>query len=391
MKKKIQIDFDDIKDRLANGEVLEYIRTKSYIDIAGSTFRYRCAKEGIGSDARINRRKSKVDAAIEPTDGFSVKGVSTMIDSEGEVRLQWIKTDRDKDLQYKMMLDAVNSLSETVSITERIPYSVESNSKLLTNYILTDMHLGLLAHRSESGNDVDTKIVYNNTLTAMNLLINTSPDSEIAIISDLGDTLHSANDDNRTKSGHVLDIDGRHSKIFLMAVKLKIAMIELALQKHKNVVYIAVAGNHSDLVSIYIKAVLEAKFENNPRFCIHGQNTIHQYYHFGNVLLGYAHGHTGASKNLPSVMIQDNINIVSETKYRFFHSGHYHSQKVIDDPLCLIEHHRNLTNNDFWSQAAGFRTNKQMTSITYHKEYGEWSRNIASLAEVEDYIRSCGS
>jgi len=376
-------NWKDILIAIRDGESMRSVAKK--YGVKHQTISARLWKKDAQSDRDFITSKRK---ATRNTKGFSVKGISTYYDKKGNVTGQWVKEDKLKEdyleIFNKTTADLVKKIKPVKNI--QVDSTIYSENTLLTNYLLVDMHLGLLAHKDETTKNVDSKIVYKNTLTAMELLINNSPSSETAIISDLGDTLHSSDDANRSKSGHILDVDGRHYKLFSMAVQLKIKMIEMALKKHKKVKYIAVAGNHSELVTIYIKAVLQAKFANEPRFEIEMSNAIHQYHKFGKTLLGYTHQHTTKASRLPEIMMIDNIDIVSETKYRYFHCGHFHHTKVIDNPLCFVENHRNLTDNDYYSQSAGFRTNKEMKSITYHKDYGEWCRNTVPLTLVEDYL-----
>ena len=373
------MDYDKIVKDFENNISLEEISKKHKITLP--SLKHKLVESGLLIET--------VKTIKKPTEGMFVKGTSTLVDSEGNVKLQWIKLNKNEEDLFELMEKSISEITKDIKPVKQIrsPLSKTLNKDLLTNYIVTDTHLGMLAYAPETSKKVNTKIVYDNTLNALRLLIDRSVKSEVCIISDLGDELHSSDDKNRTNSGHVLDVDGRHVEIFSLAVKLKIEMIELALKKHKKVIYISVPGNHSEMVNVYLKAVLQAKFEGNKRLEIRCSPSIHQYHQFGKVLIGYTHTHTSKAIKLPEVMIADNMDIISTTKFRYYHCGHHHSASLVDNSLCLVEHHRNLTNNDVWSQGMGFRTDKQMKSITYHKEYGEYLRNTVSLVEVEEYIK----
>ena len=179
-----------------------------------------------------------------------------------------------------------------------------------------------------SGYDFDLKIAEQWLLASMEHLVQVSPNSETCLIAEMGDFLHAENDDNRTKSGHSLDVDTRHSKIIEVAFNLMISLIEKALTKHKYVKVLSVSGNHSENSSHYLKAVLKAYFRNEPRVEIVGDSRLAQYYHFDKVLLGFHHGHTiRSSTKLVECMISDNIEIFSNTKYRYWNIGHLHSNQ----------------------------------------------------------------
>lgn len=254
------------------------------------------------------------------------------------------------------------------------------NSDLLTMYPYTDLHIGMLALKEVSGYDFDLKIVEKWVLSSMEHLIQVAPNSETCLIAEMGDFLHAENDDNRTKSGHSLDVDTRHSKIIEVAFNLMINLVEKALTKHKYVKFLSVSGNHSENSSHYLKAVVKAYFKNEPRVEIIDSVALQQYYKFGKVLLGYHHGHTTrSSTKLVECMLEDNLSIISDTKFRYWHIGHLHSNNRFlakEDAFCSIEVHKNLPPRDAWASGAGFRGNiGQVKAITYHKDYGEIGRN----------------
>lgn len=330
----------------------------------------------------------KLDVPIPP--GLEIKGVSTYytVDEEtGEKREkgQWVKLDKTKEDELEAIRYTTKKLADSIDgLKLSVTPPTDTLENLLTVYVTTDMHLGQYAWKAEAGSDVNVETVYENTLKAHLMLRETTPKSTKAIVLDLGDTLHSSNDSNRTKSGHELDVDTRHAKVFKKLVDLKIAMIDAALEKHDTVRYVIVPGNHSDLVGHYLVAMLSAYYRNEPRFEVDEDPTMHKYYIHGKTLLGFHHGHSTQLNRLPEVMVWDKKEEISSTDYRFWLTGHVHKDTVIDNPICRIESFRNLTKNDSWAQGAGFRGNKQATAITYSSEYGEIARNIVSIKEVEN-------
>jgi len=322
-------------------------------------------------------------------EGLTVKGVSTYytVDEEtGEKKEkgQWVKTDRSKEDELEMMREATKHLADSIDGL-KMPVSLPEHTEdgLLTVYITTDMHLGQYAWAKEAGSNVNVESVYNNTLNAHLMLHNTTPNSKQAIVLDLGDTMHSSNDSNRTKSGNELDVDTRHARIFKKLIDLKIAMIDIALTKHERVRYTIVPGNHSEMIACYLVATLSAYYRNEPRFEIDEDMTAHKYYRHGKTLLGFHHGHSTKLIRLPEIMVWDQKDAISSTDFRYWLTGHIHQQKMIDNPIASIESFRNLTKNDNWAQGAGFRGHKQATAITYSNVYGEVARNIVNIAEVE--------
>lgn len=293
------------------------------------------------------------------------------------------RSESSGELQAEIVAKALDGVIERIDSkheVQELPLDVISNSELLTMYPYTDLHLGMLALKEVSGYDFDLKIAEQWVLASMEHLVQVSPNSETCLIAEMGDFLHAENDDNRTKSGHSLDVDTRHSKIIEVAFNLMISLIEKALTKHKYVKFLSISGNHSENSSHYLKAVVKAYFRNEPRVQVIEDSRLYQYYKFGKVLLGYFHGHTNkSSTKLVECMLEDNLPIISETKYRYWHIGHLHSNNKFlakEDAFCSIEIHKNLPPRDAWAAGAGFRGNiGQVKSITYHKDYGEIGRN----------------
>ena len=164
---------------------------------------------------------------------------------------------------------------------------------------------------------------------------------------------------------------------------MKIEMIDLALEKHESVKYVIVAGNHSDLVPNYLMAMLSAYYRNEPRFEVDENVAIHKYHRHGETLLGFTHGHTSKMAKLAEVMVWDKKDDISSTTYRYWLTGHVHSDRVLDGGVCRCESFRNNTKNDAWAAGMGFRGNKQTTAVTYSKDYGEIARNVVPIKLVE--------
>ena len=294
-----------------------------------------------------------------------------------------VRNEASEELQAEIVAKALDGVIDRIDSkyeAKELPLNTISNSDLMTMYPYMDLHLGMLALEEVSGHDFDLKIAEQWVLASMEHLVQVSPNSETCLIAEMGDFLHAENDDNRTKSGHSLDVDTRHSKIIEVAFNLMISLIEKALTKHKYVKFLSISGNHSENSSHYLKAVVKAYFRNEPRVQVIEDSRLHQYYQFGKVLLGYHHGHaTRGSTKLVECMLEDNLPIISDTKYRYWHIGHLHSNNKFlakEDAFCSIEIHKNLPPRDAWAAGAGFRGNiGQVKSITYHKDFGEIGRN----------------
>ena len=363
---------------------LEWVKSKRHSSFEG--FKYRLGLEDNISDVKLVKELEKDVDKLAKDNLKLYQSLTLARDTNNTLRKSMRQLAREGlqiDSETEVVSKALEGFIERLdgkSKVQELPINVIPNSDLLTMYPYTDLHIGMLALKEVSGYDFDLKIAEQWVLASMEHLIQVAPNSETCLIAEMGDFLHAENDDNRTKSGHSLDVDTRHSKIIEVAFNLMISLIEKALTKHKYVKFLSISGNHSENSSHYLKAVVKAYFRNEPRVEIIEDSRLHQYYRFGKVLLGYTHGHTNrSSTKLVECMLEDNLPIISDTKYRYWHIGHLHSNSKFlakEDAFCSIEIHKNLPPRDAWAAGAGFRGNiGQVKSITYHKDYGEIGRN----------------
>lgn len=297
---------------------------------------------------------------------------SELKNKKGEVILTWEKSIQEPDLSF------LQNLNIKKIATPKLKKKQGDDSKLVM-FPLADLHYGELVYKEEVNhrNNWDTKI-FNKIFTKLfTELISISPDAKTALIVNLGDFLHSPDNDNVTKaSHHSLDVDGRFCKIYKEAMSLWVWMIDSLLKKYNNVYIISVEGNHDVLFNTYLKTYLDGYYRNEPRVSVQEGDRIHCYYKFNDILLGFTHGHTIKYKRFPEIMIYDNMKYLSHINFRYAFSGHLHHSIREETTLAVNEVLGNFPVNDFWAESAGYRSKaKFLTSITYEKGKGEIQRN----------------
>ena len=377
---------------------VEYIKADSFIeialscefDIAAMTDELRKQNPHIRRKEvarRLRRYRAKgilpLDSGNLVSTGEVLKGTSTMYDGEGNIVLQWVKSDIDREQQLDAVLTAIQdcALESIPSIPIIKRTSVDILANMATLYISNDIHFGALMDGNESGKDWDTAIAADKVKAAFDYLAETVPASKIGIIADLGDTLEVNDSRNMTpKSGNVLAVDSRFYKILRTAYETFIYAIYKALEKHEIVYFYNIGGNHDEIPSIAIREVIRMVFRNNPRVIVDDSPSNIKYHQHGAVLLQFAHGHAMKMRNAGETMAHDMQHIFSETRYRFSHMGHIHKDAVYDSPICRTESHRNLAPLNHYAHEHGYRTNgNTMKAITYDATRGEISRQIYNI------------
>lgn len=314
--------------------------------------------------------------------GEILKGSSTLYDESGNVKLQWVKTDVPKQQFLDDFNQAIQDLAETLPALPLIqPPTVLVNDDLATLYISNDIHYGAYNWGEETESDWNLDIAAATIRSAYDHLFTHSPNSRIGIITDLGDLLEVDNDKNMTpKSGNVLDVDTRYSKILRVAYEGLIYAVNCALQKHELVYFYNITGNHDINAGVAVREVIRMAFINNPRVIIDDTPRNIKYHQHGSTLLQFAHGDNMKMHVAGEVMAHDCCDIFSSTTNRYAHFGHTHKDAVVDTRLCRAESHRNVASLNAWAFNHGYRRNPgTMKSITYHTTYGEVSRQLYNI------------
>ena len=193
-------------------------------------------------------------------DGFAVKGTSTMIDAEGNEKIRWVKTSIDNERLEVLMEQAREAFCSELPKADVVIHSGnEVNSELMTLYPIFDIHIGMMAHRHESGENYDTNTAEKLMGSYFDHAISVSPASEKAVILIGGDFLHSDGLEAVTPaSGHCIDQDSRYAKLVYVAIRSIRGAVGKMLKKHKNVEIQIIEGNHDQSGMIWLRAAMAA-------------------------------------------------------------------------------------------------------------------------------------
>lgn len=323
---------------------------------------------------RLARRPDIAAPVFPHPIGHAVKGVSTYYDADGAIKAQWVKSNAEP-MNLERLTDAVKEAFADVKPVKPIPAPKRGNERLLTVYPIGDAHFGMKAWGEEVGADYDLKIAERLHASAAHHLVSTAPASDTAMIVNVGDFLHVDNIKNETaRSGHTLDVDTRYAAMIRVAIRALRTLIETALTKHRTVRIVNAIGNHDDVGAQWLSLTLSMMYERNPRVVVDAKPGKFHYHQHGKVLIGVTHGDTGKPERLHGVMAADVPELWGVTRHRYWITGHVHTRKVVEFPGVLWETFRTLAPGDAWSNAAGYRSGRDMTSIVYDAEHGEVAR-----------------
>ncbi len=322
------------------------------------------------------QQRPDVGSQFNVPDGHTVKGVSALVDSQGRLMQQWVKTREEP---------SAIDIAETLKVafegwqpaSKPTPAPAVANSDLLTLTPLADLHLGLFSWGKETGVNWDLEIGEKVIGEAIEDLVARTPSSGEAIVLGGGDLLHSDNNENKTaRSGNVLQVDGRYQKVLMAACRLIVKAVDANLRRHARVTIRILPGNHDEHASVAVAYFLLAWYRNESRVTVDVDPSLFFWFRFGSVLLGATHGHTVKLKDMASIMAHRRAEDWGATKHRFIHGFHiHHSSKLATEGNGVIsESHQTPTPQDAWHFGSGFLSGRSMQAITYHSTFGEISR-----------------
>jgi hypothetical protein len=337
-------------------------------------------------DADGNLKKQWVETRREngeefqPLAGHVIKGESALVDPDGRIVAKWIKT-----REGAVGAGLVEALQEAFKTYEgaapAIPAPYVSDDDMLSLYCLPDLHFGMMAWNLETkGGDYDISIATETALKSIETLVARSQPSRHAVLLGLGDLFHADDQKNVTPgSGHQLDLDGRHAKVFAAGAKLVLRMVEIIAAKHEFVELRFVPGNHDITSATCLTVALDMFYNGHERITVNTDPGIAWYRLHGQCLLGATHGHTMKLDRMPGIMAMDRAEDWGKAKYRNMFVGHFHSETSKEISGVRVEVLQSPAARDAWNAASGYRSGRSLSVITFHKTEGEIQRHRVNL------------
>lgn len=345
-------------------------RAAQSLGLSRSTYRDRL-------DAAKRRAKSddlaghivKQDPVI---DGFGVSKVSTLYGPDGDVKAQWVQQRPEGQHQAEAMRAVVDAMAGEIAPVEPVAAPDKCISQLLTLYTFTDYHVGMLAWHKEGGADWDLAIAETVGVQAMSALVAGAPISDHGIVNIQGDWMHWDGLLAVTPShGHVLDADGRFGKMVDVAIRLIRQLVAMALQKHRMVTLLICEGNHDLASSMWLRKLFAALYENEPRIDVHSSELPYYAIEWGNVLLGFHHGHLKKNDQLPALFAAQFREQWGRCSKVYIHTGHRHHKEDKEHAGARVIQHPTLAARDAYAARGGWISERAITAMTFHKSFGE--------------------
>lgn len=333
---------------------------------------------------RLDRMRSAGKDVPDSDYQGRVTGTSTLVDGDGNVKLQWIKEAADIDRSKAAIRAAAEELAGKITRIPASPAPKKANADLLTLYTLTDAHVGMRAWGRETGADWDLDIAERVLTQCFTQLIRSSPPSATCIVNQLGDFMHIDSLVPATPTSHnILDVDSRFQKLVAMAVRILRRIVTAALAKHDRVFVYMHEGNHDPASSVWLRVLFAAVYEDEPRVTVDDSPAPYIAFQHGRVMLGFHHGHLSKKQSLPLLFAAKYREEWGTASHAYIHVGHLHHVDEREHPGCTIIQHPTLAAPDAYSSRGGWLSKRQATAITYHSDFGEYARTTVVPEMVE--------
>ena len=344
------------------------------------------AAKALGCDSRLIRKahtSAKKRAAREGyapghfTSGVApgnVMGkVTVQRNADGEVERTWERQSPEHQALEEAMRQIVEALKEDVPAAKPQPRNWKQYLQDSACIVIEgDPHVGALAWREDTGNHWDIEECERVNRRAIERLTDACPPCHKGVLLCLGDILHSPTGNrNRSESGHQLDCDGRFYASVRAAVRVKKYQIARMLDRHENVEVKILPGNHDGSAAYYIADILAEHYRHEPRVTVHTDLLKVWYWEFGINMIAATHGDTiKKMQDMLAIMANDQPEMWGRTRERMGLQGHYHSAHRTEYTGGTVERLRTLAAGDYWHNASGYRSKREITAMVLHAEYG---------------------
>jgi len=349
---------------------------------------------------RRERRARKKRAIVDPQEhdygqadvppGYSIKGVSQFVGSDGAIKAQWIKTDRDKDKRLEEFLLALKDMAEDYRgiVKPTLAPGADLNAQdNMTVVPIGDAHMGMHAWAPETGASYDLKIAEAVTVQGIASLLDSCPKAAHCAIVNVGDYFHADGDRGTTTKGTPVDVDGRWPKVLQAGLSVFRKTIDMSLATHDKVTVVCATGNHDAQISVILSTMLAIMYEREPRVFIDTAPTKHHYIRHGACLVGVTHGDTGKPADLPLIMAGDRADDWANTIHRIWYTGHVHHDTVKDYRGVTVETVRTLAPADKWHVGQGYRSSQDIKADTWHVQFGRISRVTRNIIQIDQELQ----
>lgn len=238
---------------------------------------------------------------------------------------------------------------------------------------LQDLHFGKYGWSTEVGQAYDRDICRKRLLetteeTLERVCLLGKP--EKFLLGAGGDFFHIDTPQNTTTKGTFQDVSGTFAQIMHEGFELMGDYINL-IRTVAPVIVAPMMGNHDKTLSYALLKWLQVGFKHEKDVVIRDSAKQRHYEKYGENLIGLTHGDGPKVTELPELMGAEAVGLWSQTKHKYWFSGHFHSQWQFEFHGVQCFFVPSLSGTDRWSHQEGHAGNKNaMSAFVLDREEG---------------------
>ena len=244
----------------------------------------------------------------------------------------------------------------------------------LLEFSLPDIHVGKLSWRPETGQNYDLDLAIDAAREATkNLVSRVLPYKPSRVVYIAGNDYYNTDNGKTTTAGTPQDEDGRWQKTFREGWLQQCWQIDY-LSQLAPVDVIMIPGNHDWQRTFSLGEVLLARYSKSTRVTINNEPLPHKYYRWGNILLGYMHGHNVKRNQLADLMANEVPTMYAACKWRAWRLGHLHHE-IREMPTSkvavrntIVDVLPSLAGLDAYHKGAGYIGMRSAKAFLWHKD-----------------------
>lgn len=304
---------------------------------------------------------------------------------------------KTKDIDLKQSIDQLVEVLKEVAPSQSRIERKEYQQPVLFCLSPSDIHFGKLATKEETGNQYDIDIASKRFIDGVNGLLQYIECYQIEKIIVVGgnDILHTDSLLNTTTKGTPQDVSHKFYDTFNRAFQTYTLVLD-ALIQIADVYYVHCMSNHDYLSGYYFSKCLEAYYSSNPNIEFNTTSSPRKYVHYGLNLIGFSHGDTAKSSELPNLMKMEAKNSWSKCLYGYWYLGHFHhhirkqenkliskdyndvtiikaSEELIEDKI-QVQFLRSISGTDAWHNAKGYKSKPALEGFLHSPTDGQIAR-----------------
>jgi hypothetical protein len=300
--------------------------------------------------------------------GFNISKVSSFYNRFGRLAGRWVQQ-KPEDITNEQIIEGLLAgCSKPIHHVAPTPVPQNTLDDLLSTYILTDFHMGMLTLEGEVGAQWDMETAVQVLYSWLARTIAVPPRAKTAVLAQLGDFLDFDSWDSVTPaSGHVLDVATRFPELAEAAAEAIIRVIKRLLEHHEIVHVLMMEGNHDPASSVWLKVLLKRVFADEPRVIVDMEMLPFACLTHGDISLFFHHGHKLKPEQAAEKIAAVFRDKMFGTKRSYLHMGHLHNHKILTTPLMKVEQHNTLSPSNAYAARLALVDDRTAMSITYDK------------------------